>query len=373
MKIIYNIAGTYRSGGMERVLADKANWLAEHGHDVLIVTTDQRGREPFFALAEGVRCIDLGIDYETNNGGSFLNKLVRYPFKQLRHKRALRTLLLREKADVVVSMFCGEAGLLPSIKDGSKKVLEIHFSRMKRIQYGRKGIWALADKFRSWQDVRIARKYDKFVVLTEEDRKLWGELPNICVIPNASPFEGVEPSSLTERRVISVGRLCYQKGYDRLIDAWSIVHAQAPDWVLDIYGGGELQGELQAQIDRLGLADSVHLLPPTSDIASAYQSASVLALSSHYEGLPMVLLEAQSFGLPLISFACQCGPRDVITDGQNGFLVAEGDVPALADRLIAVISDPALLRRMSDASLANSSAFTPAAIMSRWDFLFRSL
>ncbi len=87
----------------------------------------------------------------------------------------------------------------------------------------------------------------------------------------------------------------------------------------------------------------------------------------------MVLLEAQSFGLPLVAFACQCGPRDVITDGQNGFLVAEGDVPALADRLLAVISDPALRSRLAASSLANSSAFTPAAIMSRWDSLFRSL
>lgn len=373
MRIIYCIAGTYRSGGMERVLAGKANWLAAKGHDILIVTTDQRGMKPFFPLSGGIRTVDLGIDYELNNGGTFFDKLMHYPFKQIRHKRALEDLLKREKADIVISMFCGEANLLPSIQDGSRKILEIHFSRFKRLQYGRKGLWALADRFRSRRDMVIVRKYDRFVVLTEEDRELWGDLPNICVIPNASPFEDVTPSMLDSHRVVSVGRFCYQKGYDRLIDAWKIVKSRNNDWQLDIYGGGELHSELQERIHRLGLGDSVHLLPPRKDISSAYQRSSLLALSSHYEGLPMVLLEAQSFGLPMVSFACHCGPRDVIVDGQNGFLVPEGDVELLAERLLTLMSDEALRRRMGESALALSSRFTTEAVMRKWMDLFSTL
>ena len=99
-----------------------------------------------------------------------------------------QALLKRLKADIVISMFCNDATFLPSIQDDSRKVLEIHFSRFKRLQYGRKGLLGLIDKFRTWQDERIVRKFDKFVVLSNEDRGYWGELPNIQVIPNAALF-----------------------------------------------------------------------------------------------------------------------------------------------------------------------------------------
>ena len=134
MKIVYCIAGTYNSGGMERVLANKANYLVRKGYEVVIVTTDQRGQKPFFSLDQCICCYDLGINYEENNGKSFVNKLIHYPFKQWKHKKRLSALLKELKADIEISMFCNDASLLPSIQDGSRKVLEIHFSRFKRLQ-----------------------------------------------------------------------------------------------------------------------------------------------------------------------------------------------------------------------------------------------
>ena len=169
MRIIYNISATYNSGGMERVLANKANWLVRNGYEVSILTTDQKDRSPFFDFDPRIRFYDLGINYEENNGGSFLNKLIHYPFKQWKHKKALRTLLPELKADVVVSMFCNDASILPKMKDDSRKVLEIHFSRFKRQQYERKGLWKIADEIRSWNDQNVVSKFDRFVVLTEED------------------------------------------------------------------------------------------------------------------------------------------------------------------------------------------------------------
>ena len=149
MKIVYCIAGTYNSGGMERVLANKANWFAHQGHDVTIITTEQKGREPFFSLDKQITCHDLGIGYEENNGGTFLNKVLHYPFKQYRHRKRLTRLLEQIKPDITVSMFCNDVSFLPKIKDGSKKVLEIHFSKFKRLQYARKGLWRLADIYRN--------------------------------------------------------------------------------------------------------------------------------------------------------------------------------------------------------------------------------
>ena len=153
------------------MLAKKANWLVEQGHEVVIVTTDQRGQRPFFPLDERIKCYDLGVDYEENNGKSFVNKLIHYPFKQWKHKRKLSALLHSLRADVVISMFCNDASFIPSIKDGSKKILEIHFSRFKRLQYGRKGLWKLADEYRSKQDAKVAARFDRFVVLTDEDKE----------------------------------------------------------------------------------------------------------------------------------------------------------------------------------------------------------
>ena len=127
MKIIYCIAGFYRRAGMERVLAVKANALASDGYDVVIVTTDQRNADRAFELNPSVKTIDLGINYEETNNGSFMNKVLKFPFKQMSHRMRLSKLLKKERADVVVSMFCNEERFLTRIKDGSKKVLEVHW------------------------------------------------------------------------------------------------------------------------------------------------------------------------------------------------------------------------------------------------------
>ncbi|MCQ2146607.1 MAG: glycosyltransferase, partial [Bacteroidales bacterium] len=222
---------------MERVLANKTNALCQDGNDVLIVTTDQRGQDNAFAFDKRIRFVDLGINYEDNNGKSFINKLIHYPFKQLKHRKRLSALLRKEKADIVVSMFCNDASFLPRIKDGSKKVLEIHFSRFKRIQYGRKGIWALADKLRSKNDLKTVSRFDKFIVLTNEDKKYWGDLSNIQVIPNARTFSLDTPSSLDSKTVIAVGRYNFQKDLGKLIDAWSLIDHK--DWKLHLVGDGE--------------------------------------------------------------------------------------------------------------------------------------
>ena len=258
------------------------------------------------------------------------------------------------------------------MNDGSKKLLEIHFSRYKRLQYGRKGVWKLVDLWRSRMDERTVKNYERFVVLTNEDKSYWGNLPNISVIPNALTYS--VPSSclspLTAKRVIAIGRYGYQKGFDSLIDAWRIIHSFYPDWTLDIIGNGEWLNRLQQQINEYALEHSVFLKPPTRHIEDEYRRASLLVLSSRYEGLPMVLLEAQSFGLPIVSFACKCGPKDVITDGEDGFLVSEGNIPMLADRVLRLIENDDLRKRMGTNARHHSKAFSEERIMERWIDLF---
>ena len=373
MKIIYCIAGTYNSGGMERVLANKVNHWIEKGHEVCIITTDQRGQKPFFAMDSRIRMVDLGIDYELNNGKSFWNKALHYPFKQALHKKRLEQVLKKEKADIVVSMFCNDASFLPSIKEGSKKVLEVHFSRFKRLQYARKGLWKLADMFRSWNDEKVASRFDKFVVLTEEDSAYWGGLKNLTVIPNARSFYSEVPAKLEVKRVIAVGRYSYQKGLDRLLLAWKEVIKQVPEWKLHLVGDGELRQSLDKMCQDLGIQDSVVLGKAEKKMMEVYQEASVLALTSHYEGLPMVLLEAQAVGLPIVSFTCKCGPKDVIEEGLDGFLVPEGDVKALTEKLVRVMKDEPLRKEMGKRAWERSERYAVEVVMKKWDDLFAKL
>lgn len=373
MKIIYCIAGTCHSGGMERVLANKANYLTGHGYEVVIVTTDQQGLPPFFPLAEQIRCIDLGINYEENNGKSFANKLLHYPLKQYRHQKRLAAILKREKPDITVSMFCNDAGFITRINDGSKKVLEIHFSKFKRLQYNRKGLWRLADLWRSKQDEKTVRRFDKFVVLTEEDKGYWGNLPNITVIPNANTFATSQAAALENKKVIAIGRYTYQKGFERLIEAWNILSPGFPGWKLDIIGNGEERDKLQDLIHAYHLDGQVTLVSPTKSIDKVYLDASVLVMSSRYEGLPMVLLEAQAFGLPIVSFACKCGPKDIVTDGETGFLAAENDIKGLALQMAKVMENTQLRKQMGRKAKEASRRYAEDAVMAKWTALFDSL
>lgn len=373
MKIAYCIPATSNSGGMERVLSGKANYLASLGHELTIITTDQRGKAPFFPFQEGIAQYDLGINYDENNDEGILSKLRSYPGKKRLHRKRLTTLLLELRADVVVSMFGDDADILPSIQDGSRKALEYHFSKLKRLQYGRKGLWRLVDLLRTKLDERTVRPYDRFVVLTEEDRSYWGALPNIHVIPNPLPFTTDSPSDCSTHRVIAAGRYDFQKNFELLLHLWAKVAPDFPDWHLDIFGDGKLRGELTALVEKLGLSSSVTLERPTHQMQEVYRTSSVYVMTSRYEGLPMVLLEAQQMGLPIVSFACPCGPRDVITDGVDGFLVEVGDEERFLSSLKKLMADEPMRRMMGGAARHASERYQVDVVMQQWQELFQGL
>ena len=373
MKIIYCLAGTFNSGGMERIVISKVNWLAEHGYDVTIVTTEQNGRPDFFSLNKKVRRIDLDILYSNTNTYGIFKKAIKRHQLIHKHQLALAKVLQEIKPDIVVSTFGNEVGFLPSIKDGSRKVAEIHFSRWYRLQLNRSGVWKYIDKYLTYTDFQVLKKYDRFVCLTEEDKRNWGKINNIEVIPNFIEKIAQASAPLNNKSMIAVGRMSYQKGYERLIEAWGMVAKKHPDWILNIFGGGELKEELEQQISDANLKDVIKLHSPSKDIMSEYNHNSALVLSSRYEGLPMVLLEAMSAGLPIISFACQCGPRDVITPDYNGLLVQEGDIQGLANAILQVIDNPSLRMRLGHNSYEKSSEYKMDKIMNNWTTLFRSL
>lgn len=370
MKIIYCLAGTFNSGGMERIVIKKANWLAKNGHDVTIVTTDQNSRSDYFKLVN-VKRIDLDILYSRNQSLNPFIKYIKRRYKIYRHKKMLSSYLKSEHADIVISTFGNEVEFLTKIKDGSKKIAEIHFSRWFRMQFNRKGIWKFIDRYLTYKDYKALREYDKFVCLTHEDCNNWENLPNIEVIPNFIDTISLTPAKLENESLIAVGRLTYQKGYDSMIKAWRIVSQEYPQWKLNIYGEGELYNYLNGLIEQLGLTESIRINNPINDIEDEYKNHSGLILTSHYEGLPMVILEAMSKGLPIVSYACQCGPRDMIKNGVNGFLVEEGNVSLLADTIKHIISSKDLRQKLGKNSLEFAAEYLDSKIMPLWEDLFK--
>lgn len=376
MKIIYCTHSTYNPGGMERVLLNKVTYLSALPEwEVSVVTTDQHQRPSFYPFPEKVRMTDLEINYSDDNDKGIWKKITSYLCKRKEHKRKLTALLLKEKPDIVVSLYPSESSFIPDIKDGSKKVLELHFNKFFRIQYGRKGIIGLIDRWRTRQDERIVRRFDKFVVLTNEDKGYWGGLPNIEVIPNAAIHVSKNYSEVKNKRVIAVGRLDYQKGFDRLIQAWKLVQhtGRFSDWKLDIFGQGEWREMLQQMIDKQGLQNTVKINPPTNAILNEYVHSSLLVMSSNYEGFGMVLVEAMSCGVPVISFDCKCGPKDIIQPGINGLLVPNGGIQALADAMMKVMEDEAYRKMLSLNARKVVDTYSEQAVMAQWIRLFTSI
>lgn len=376
MKLVYCIHSVYNPGGMERVLWNKVVYWTRHTDwEVVIVTTDQHDRPSFYPFPEQVRRIDLGINYSEDNTKSPLGKIAGYLRRRRLHRRRLTELLMRERADVVVSLYPSESSFIPDIRDGSRKVLELHYCKFFRLQYGRKGLLGAIDRWRTRQDERIVRRFDKFVVLTHEDQSYWGALPNLEVIPNAAMHLTDRFADGSARRVIAVGRLDYQKGFDRLIRAWDLVQRSGrfADWRLDIFGQGEWHDMLQGMIDERGLAATTRLCRPTTRIGDEYARSSLHVMTSHYEGFGMVIVEAMACGLPSVAFDCKCGPKDIIRPGENGLLVRDGDEEGLAQALMTLMEDDTLRKRMSQRAREVVKEYSEEAVMARWMRLFTSI
>lgn len=371
MKLVYLIHSTYNPGGMERVLLNKVTWLVgKMGWDVTVVTTDQHGCQPFYPFPEGVKMIDLGVNYSEDNGKPFLKKLLGFLKRRRLHEKKLKVLLGQLRPDVVDCFYPGECSFVPSIKDGSKKVMELHQSKLFHYQYNRSGLMGLADKVRARMDERLVRRFDRFVVLTHEDRDMWGDMPGIRVIPNAANFIAEKYSDCSAKRVIAVGRLDYQKSFDRLIVVWEKVHKKMPDWRLDVFGQGEWKDMLQGMIDERGLQDCVRLNGPTKDIGKEYAESSMLVMSSHYEGFPMVMIEAMACGLPAVCFDFKCGPRDIIVEGENGLIVPDGDIEGLAEVIVRLMKEETLRKRMGENAKRVVKTYSEERVMGQWINLY---
>lgn len=376
-KIVYLTPALYMAGGVERVLTLKANYFAEHfGYDITIILTDGKGKPLFYPLSEKVKVINLDINFEELWTCSFVKKVFVYLKKQRLYKRRVREELMRIRPDITISLLRREINFICDINDGSKKIGELHVNRANYRNFEANESNALKNLFaRFWMRSLVSKlkRLDRFVVLTSEDRKAWPELGNACVVPDPLSFKATRQSALTEKRVIAVGRYAYQKGFDLLLQAWSRVEKACPDWQLVICGMGDrIPYEQLAR--ELGLdGERCHLEGPVPDIQDAYCASSLFVFSSRFEGFGMVLVEAMSCGLPVVSFACPCGPRDIVADGEDGLLVENGNVEKLAEAMIRLMQDDELRRRMSASAQVHVQRFQMETLAETWKRVFDSL
>ena len=382
LKIVYLLpGGLYNPGGMERVVIAKANYLAEKaGYDVSIVTTEQLGQPVYFPVSEKVHLHHLDIGMYVNFGKeSYIEKCVSRYRKNKEYRKKLSRLLCGIRPNFTISTLSGlDIDFINNLKDGSVKWGELHHPHNFRQLSARKlsNAWIPNEiaRIRTWMFKKKCEKLNRLIVLTEEEKASWKSKKNIEVIPNALSFFPDAVSSCERKQAIAVGRLVYEKGFDQLIEAWKKVYTEHPDWELHIFGQGNQKEKLCEQIREGGLESVVRIHEPSRDIYTHYRESSFMVFPSRFlEALPLVLIEAMSCGLPLVAFDAPCGPKDIIKEGENGFLVKAGDRDALSERIKQLIESDELRKKMGQSAREMSFYYDIDPIMERWIGLFHSV
>lgn len=373
-KIVYCAPALYSAGGVERVVSLKASYFAEvFGYDVTIIVTEGQGRACFFPLSDKVRVINLQLGFEDLWRVSFIKKILLYLKKQRQYKKLLSTELMRIRPDITISVLRREINFINSIPDGSCKIGELHVNRSNYRNFiGQDSNFIKCVFSRYWMNnlVKHLKRLDRMVVLTATAQNDWPELSNVALIPDPLPFKVDYVSPLSAKRVICIGRYAYEKGIDLLLRVWAKVQERCHDWVLDIYGVGD-QTPYRHLFQELGIDDRrCHLYDSLADVQTAYLSSSIFVLPSRFEGFSLVIIEAMSCGVPVVSFDCENGPRNIITDGQNGFLVPSFDIDFYAERLLILMQHEDLRQRMGIEARKTSGQYQIEDIALRWKALF---
>jgi glycosyltransferase involved in cell wall biosynthesis len=366
-------------GGLQRVAHSLAQELSCRGHHVVLVGINHH--------PDQVRYVDDPL-YETvvlNETPEPRPLKAAFAVRELDPRRRLyerRRRAIREEAvDRLSALFrTVPDGIVVTMQINAMQWVAAADTRHLRVigqsheQYeATRGLTRASRTTRRWDGInRYYRDIDLFQLLTEQDARKFeaAGFTNVAVMHNPLSFYPEQPSPLTDKTVVSIGRYDPQKNQRALIEAFAIVAPQHPDWSLEIYGVGPLATALQAQAAELGLVETVRIMGPTREVPAVLQRSSVFALSSDFEGLPVVLCEAMACGVPCVSVDCGPGIREVIRDGEDGLVVPPNDAPALAAGITRLIEDEALRRRLGAAARENIRRFSVEEIMRQWEDVF---
>lgn len=348
MTIVYVIEKMSGVGGMERIFADKINWLCKQRGIELTLLLVWKDAQPIeYPIDKRVNIVKLDVPYV--KGG------LSYPLALYRYNKFIKT----TRPDITVLCWVMGAFLGAYGHHVGKAIYESHLAATMM-----KHRW-LIDKMQS--------HVDAVVTLTTQDAVNFNKAPMVQVIPSFTLLDPSLSPSYESRHCVALGRFVYQKDYPRMIAIWKKVTESHPDWILDIYGDGEERPFIERCIKEAHLDDKVVLHGNTQDVAEAYTSGSIYLMTSRMEGFPLVLIEAMTCGLPIVAFNCPYGPQDVIQHEKTGYLIPYHHDEAYIEALSGLMDDVNMRMKMGDAAKAAVSQYSSEAIMQRWLTLFQEL
>lgn len=370
MRILYVTDALAVWGGIERVLSDKMNYLVrEYKYEVYVVTADQ-GEHPIpFPLDERIHVKDLNIRFHQQYHYYGIKRILKYWQLERLFGNRLKSYILEIKPDVISCIRDGYASTLLGLKVSFPVIFESH-AMYRDVVFENS---TYLHRYVTFWKRRRLRKLDRLVALTQGDADDWKRVcPHTCVIPNVVHLNKSGNYSRCEsKKAIFAGRFDVQKDFGTMLDIWALVQQRHPEWILNVYGNGELKPDFQRLVGERKLNVIIH--PAVPDIMEKYKESSMLLMSSLYEPFGLVLVEAMSCGLPVVAFDCPYGPRDIITDGTDGFLVEDRNIYAFADRVCQLMEDEHLRQRMGQAAILFAQRYNSDAIMPQWDCLFTHL
>lgn len=376
MKVAYCLNSLSDCGGIERVTIAKANALVSlYGCEVWLLVTDN-SYEPILRLGTGVHLVDLEIDYYVNQSPNPIIDAWREAKKRRKHKHVLQQRLNEILPDVVISVGLAEKNFLPTLQIASHPVFvrELHYCKHYRTLFAdtllKKAIAQLAE----WYDYGCGiRRYDKIVTLTETDkRESWNNNERVAVIPNPLIERPATMSDGSGQVVMAVGRLTAEKNFGSLLRAWQYVEAQHPDWKLQIWGEGG-QRQLLTQLIQVLNLHNVKMMGYTPHVMDHYAEASILAVTSRFEGFGLMIIEAMSAGVPVVAYNCPMGPKELIADGVNGYLVTQDDETSLAAHIGHLIAHQQERQQMGQKAVETAADYDMNLVVRRWMSLFEDL
>ena len=363
MRIVYVTDAFAVLGGMERVLADKMNYMAENNDNMVSLITINQGAHPYsFNLHQRVCYVDLEIRMHQQYKYHGIKRLIiRKELDKLLKKR-MQVVIDEINPDVIFCVKFDFVGVLLKVKRNARLIVESH--TLCRAEYFDGSGWLRRMHIHFYKK-NIARA-DAIVTLTQGDASEWRKItPYVYVIPNVVHLNDIGTYSRCDQKsVIYVGRFSHQKDINSLLSVWKLVHIKHPDWKLNMYSEGELRNEYINKIESLDT--NIQVFDPTPNMMQNYLNNSILILTSLYEPFGLVLPEAMSCGLPVVSFDSPYGPEEIITDGIDGFLIKGRNIEAFADKVCQLIEDDNLRQIIGSAAIQSAQRFAVDKIMPQW-------
>ena len=353
MKIAF-IISSLGSGGAERVLSLMANYWAQKNYSIIVITLDNSA--PFYLLEDGIKLEQLSL---LKNSVSVFSALA----NNITRIKIIKNKLIEIDPDIVIS-FMTETNIISTI---GCRMINKPIIIAERTNYNLLKSWV-------WVSLRklVYRFSNALIVQTRYDKEKYHRLSNTLVINNPLNLkEMFLNNNREEKNILAVGRLNRQKGFDRLIKAFS--HLDHEDWKLAIVGEGSERNNLEKLIYDLNLKDCIRMPGRTKAIEKWYKKSSIFVLSSRIEGFPNVLCEAMAYGCACVSFDCIAGPNEIITDKVDGYLVKNGDIIALSARVDFLMNNPEERRRIGKEAMKISDRLNIDYIMSKWDRIIEKI